>query len=73
MLTRPSVLIPRRRDLGQEIDGMGRHAEQIGCAGLDDAIEHARRIERRVHHEFTAADDRNGQADDADIVAHGAE
>ena len=48
---------------------MGRHSEHIGRAGLDDAVEHARRIERRMRNELTAADDGDGQPDDTDIMA----
>ena len=38
--------------------------ENIGRAGLDDAVEHARCIERRMRDELTAADNGNGHADD---------
>ena len=43
---------------------------RIGCAGLDDAVEHTDRIERRVHYQFTAAGDGDGEPNRSDIVAH---
>ena len=48
---------------------MRRHSEQIGGTGLDDAVERARRVERRVRNELTAAHDGDCKTDDTDIMA----
>ena len=71
--TAPSCCAPRARISVEQVDGVGRHAEQKLGAGLLEPVEQARAARQIVDDQFAAAGERGDQRAEPEIVAERAQ
>ncbi len=64
---------PARAQFGEQVDGVGRHADQEAGAGLEQAVEQAGAARQVVDHQLGADRERGDQRAQAEIVAERAQ